>query len=105
LPKNKRQHEERLKKEGFANYAIRPDGEREFYAPVAYIALFDVRNQKALGYDVFSEQTRREAIGKAIRSGEATITAKVKLVQENDKSHRGIAQGTRSFSQSAGKRC
>lgn len=85
LPQNIQSHEEQIRKEGFPNYRIKPKGKREFYTPVVYLEPFDERNKKALGYDVYSEKTRREAITKAILSAKATITGKVTLVQENDK--------------------
>lgn len=44
----------------------------------------DVRNQRALGYDMFSEETRRTAMVAAAQSGEAHVTAKVELLQEFD---------------------
>ena len=84
LQKNKQNFEERMKKEGFLNYTIRPEGYRELYVPVVYIEPFDERNKKALGYDVFSEKARREAMIEAMQSGEAVITGKITLVQEND---------------------
>ena len=85
LPQNKQQHEERIRQEGFPNYKIKPEGQRKFYTPVIYLEPFNERNKKVLGYDVFSEKVRKEALIKAMLSGEAAITGKVKLVQENDK--------------------
>ena len=83
FPENKTKHERRIQKEGFPNYRIKPEGKREFYTPVVYLEPFDKRNKKVLGYDVFSEKIRKKAITKAILSAKATITEKVKLVQEN----------------------
>lgn len=85
LPQNKQKHEERIKQEGFPSYSIRPDGMREMYTSIVYLEPFDERNKKAFGYDMFSEEVRREAMNQAMQSGKTTLSRKVKLVQENDK--------------------
>lgn len=85
LPKNKQQHEERVKKEGFADYVIKPEGAREMYTAIIYLEPFDERNKRAFGYDMFSEKVRREAMTQAMQSGKAALSGKVTLVQENDK--------------------
>ena len=66
-------------------YKIYPDGKREEYFPVVFLEPHDLRNQKAFGYDVYTENTRQQAIDQAIRSGQTTITGKIILVQEIDK--------------------
>ncbi|MBI1191327.1 MAG: PAS domain-containing protein [Tepidisphaera sp.] len=43
------------------------------------------RNRAAWGYDVGGDPTRREAILRAIRTGEPTITGKIQLVQDHIK--------------------
>ncbi|MDX8400109.1 MAG: CHASE domain-containing protein, partial [Gallionellaceae bacterium] len=40
------------------------------------------RNLRAFGYDMYSEPVRHEAMQKALESGNATLSGKVKLVQE-----------------------
>lgn len=85
LARNEHKHEEQIREQGFPNYTIRPHGLRAFYAPVIYLEPFNARNKKALGYDVFSEKVRREAMLQAMQTGKAAITGKVTLIQENDK--------------------
>ncbi|SMP87886.1 PAS domain S-box-containing protein/diguanylate cyclase (GGDEF) domain-containing protein [Epsilonproteobacteria bacterium SCGC AD-308-O04] len=84
FPQNKLVHEERIKKEGFADFKIHPDGQRELYTSIIYLEPFDERNIRAFGYDMFSEKVRREAMLKAMKSGEATLSGKITLVQEFD---------------------
>ena len=84
LPQDKQKHEERIRNEGFANFKIHPDGQRALYASIIYLEPFDMRNVRAFGYDMFSEKVRREAMEKAIISGEAALSGKIKLVQEFD---------------------
>jgi PAS domain S-box-containing protein len=39
-------------------------------------------NRQAIGYDVYSEPARREAVERAIRTGEPALTARITLVQD-----------------------
>jgi len=64
------------------DYAIHPQGTRPVYVPVVYLEPQDVRNKRALGYDVYSEETRKQAIDQAIKTGKTTLTGKIILVQE-----------------------
>ena len=43
------------------------------------------RNRSAWGYDVGSEETRRSAAEKAVYTGEATITGRIELLQDKEK--------------------
>lgn len=56
-------------------------GVRDEYVPVGFIAPLN-GNLSALGFDVNSEPLRRHAIKKAMQSGDVTITAPIRLVQE-----------------------
>jgi PAS domain S-box-containing protein len=85
FPKNKQKYEERIRKEGFADFKTHPEGERELYIFISYLEPFDERNKRALGYDMFSEKVRIESLTKTIQSGEATLSGKIKLVQEYGK--------------------
>lgn len=59
----------------------RPASERSQYYPVTYLEPL-VGNEPALGFDMFSNPIRRQAIEKATRSGKLVISAPLKLVQE-----------------------
>ncbi|MDG1357585.1 MAG: CHASE domain-containing protein [Akkermansiaceae bacterium] len=74
----------RLQTYGMSDYKIKPEGDRTDYFPVVFLEPLNHRNEKAIGYDIYSETIRRNAIESA-RSREATsITKKITLVQEND---------------------
>ena len=62
------EHIRRVRAEGFPDYTVRPEGERAEYTPILYLEPFDERNQRAFGYDMFSEPVRRAAMERA-RSG------------------------------------
>lgn len=70
---------------GMVDYSIKPEGLRDEYFPVVFLTPLDHRNEKAIGFDIYSETIRRNAIESA-RAREATsITRKITLVQEDTK--------------------
>ena len=71
----------RLDRYGF-NYTIHPEGTRSVYVPVVYLEPQSVMNKRAIGFDIYSEETRRQAIDQAIKTGKITLTGKIILVQE-----------------------
>jgi signal transduction histidine kinase len=75
-------HVASVRNEGFADYVVRPDVQKEVYYPVVFIEPFDAKNRQALGFDISSEQVRNAAISRALESGQTTITGKITLVTE-----------------------
>ena len=73
-----------IRGEGFPNFDIHPQDDRERLSVVVYLEPFDDRNQRAFGYDLYSESTRRAAMDRAVESGSASISGKVTLAQETD---------------------
>ena len=84
LPDNKEEHEQRIKKEGFNDYKIYPQGQRELYTSIIYFEPFDEANKKTFGYDMFSEKIRHKAMKIAMQTAEATLSAKITVVEEFD---------------------
>lgn len=76
---------QRIRREGFPDFNIRPEGVRDPYSSIVYLEPLDWRNQRALGYDMFSEPTRQAAMIQARDSGKPAVSGKVTLVQETDK--------------------
>ena len=76
-------HVASVRREGFPAYAIRPGGQREAYAPIIYIEPFSDRNLRAFGYDMYSDPVRRQAMDRAVASGQLAASGKVRLVQES----------------------
>lgn len=83
-PEDLEDHQEAVRGEGFPEYAVTPEGEREIYSSIIYIEPFDTRNQQAFGYDMFSEPIRKQAMEKARDEARINISGKVTLVQEID---------------------
>lgn len=84
-PAEKEEHLRAIRAEGFPEYNIRPAGERPVYTSIIYLEPFDWRNQRAFGYDMFSEPVRRAAMDRAKDGGETSIAAPVILVQETER--------------------
>ena len=75
---------ETQRREGQAGFDISPPGDRAEYFPIVFIEPQDRRNLHAIGYDMFSEPTRREAMERARDIGAAAASGRVVLVQEID---------------------
>ena len=66
------------------DYKIYPEGKRDIYSSIIYLEPHDVRNRKAIGFDMFSESVRRKAMEIARDSNMTMLSGKVELVQEID---------------------
>src|SRR5688572_12532303 len=73
----------RMRDEGVSDFRIFPlDPPRAEYFPVIYLEPLDERNKPAIGYDMFSEPTRRAAMEQARDTGQPTATAILTLITE-----------------------
>ncbi len=75
-------HIQGIRREGFPDYTLKPDGDREVYSSIIYLEPFSDRNLRAFGYDMFSEPVRRAAMEQALDTNAAALSGKVVLVQE-----------------------
>lgn len=73
-----------IRAEGFLDFTIKPEGVRNFYSSIIYLEPFDWRNQRAFGYDMWSNAMRRAAMKKARDEGVAVTSGIITLVQETD---------------------
>lgn len=81
-PENKQTHINAVKQSGLKDYDIFPSGQRDQYSANLYIEPMTAKNVRALGFDMYSEPARREAMERAVTSGEAALTEKVLLKQD-----------------------
>ena len=65
--------------EGFTNFKIHPSGTREIYTPIQYSFPDISTNFVTLGFDSYSNVTRRQALDLARDTAEITISEKVQL--------------------------
>ncbi len=77
-------HEESLRAQGYDEYRVWPEGERDVYTSILFLEPLDARNERAFGFDMFSEPIRREAMERALRTGLPAASGKVRLVQERE---------------------
>lgn len=83
IPRDKKEkHIAAMRREGYSNYAIRPDGIRDIYSSELYLEPFTGRNMHAFGYDNFADPVRRAAMERVRDTGLCIISPKIKLEQE-----------------------
>lgn len=83
-PPQKTAHESSMRRLGFRDYAIYPEGARETYAPIIQREPTLSRDPTLLGLDIWADPARRLAMETARDSGMAAITGKVRLaIDEN----------------------
>ncbi len=76
-------HVQTIRAEGFPDYRVWPEGERETYTSIIFLEPFTGRNLRAFGYDMFSEAVRRAAMERARDADVVALSGKVVLVQED----------------------
>ncbi len=67
---------------GQPGYHVWPEGVRDTYSSIVMLEPLDWRNQRAIGFDMYSEPVRRDAMARARDSGDVAASGKVELVQE-----------------------
>ena len=67
---------------GQPGYRVWPEGRRDLYSSIVMLEPLDWRNQRAIGFDMYSEPIRRAAMARARDTGDVAVSGKVELVQE-----------------------
>ncbi|MCG6540575.1 CHASE domain-containing protein [Pseudomonas sp. KSR10] len=73
-----------MRNEGRSNFRMYPAGDRDEYLITDFIHPLDWRNRRVLGFDMLSEETRREAIMAARNIGTPMLTGPLRLKQETE---------------------
>jgi len=81
--------EQRFRSLGAPDFQVWPNASADEHQPIVMIEPMDRRNHAALGYDMSSEPTRREAMQRACDTGAPAASGKVTLVQEIDQPKQG----------------
>ncbi|WP_099024668.1 CHASE domain-containing protein [Mycolicibacterium palauense] len=77
--------ENAVRAEGFPDFTIFPLAPpRAVYTTIIYLLPFDARNQRAFGFDMFSEPVRHDAMARARDTGQPAMTRQVILLQEGE---------------------
>ena len=69
---------------GDSAFHVWPDSTRAEYQAIVYLEPLDRRNRAAIGYDMSTQSTRREAMERARDNGAPAASGRVQLVQEID---------------------
>lgn len=85
-PEQKQPHINAVRQTGLLSYDIYPEAEREQYSSNLYIEPMTPKNMRALGFDMYSDATRKQAMERAVNTGHAAITRKVPLKQDGSSS-------------------
>ncbi len=80
--RNRKAFEDRLRGQGYLDYAIHPAGEREAYAAVSYMEPDAVRVPRVHGFDMFTDPVRRDAMERARDLGKVTTSGRVVLFHD-----------------------
>lgn len=75
-------HFKKMRADGFEDYQIKPSGKRDEYHTVVYLEPLDAKNRRAIGYDMYTNPVRKQAMVRARDTGTAALSDKVTLVQE-----------------------
>lgn len=78
-------HISSVRNAGQPDYDIYPKEVHDLYTGTVFIEPHDVYNSRVIGYNMYSESNRREALEAARDSGTTKMTNVIKPVQENDK--------------------
>lgn len=73
---------EAMREETSPNFDIWPQSDASAYFPIIYLEPYDARNEAAVGFDMYSEPVRRQAMERAWRAGAPALSGKVTLKQE-----------------------
>ncbi len=84
IPKDKlSEHIQEVRNNGFPEYVVWPENERDIYTSIIYLEPFSEQNKRAFGYDMMTEPVRKEAMERARDMDVASLSGKVLLVQES----------------------
>src|SRR5678816_4890973 len=84
-PEDKPQVVAGMHRQGFHDFRIWPDDSpRREYNSIIYLQPKSIRNKGAVGYDMGTNETRRQAMDAARDSGKPVTSGRVHLVQEKD---------------------
>lgn len=72
-----------MQQSGFTDFKIRPDYPRDEYNAVIYLQPQTERNRAVMGFDMFTEKVRRQAMETARDKGTPAASGRVTLIQEN----------------------
>jgi PAS domain S-box-containing protein len=73
-----------VRREGYADFSLKPDGLRGEYSSVHFLEPFAGRNLRAFGYDMLTDPVRRLAMERARDTAEPVFSGKTELFRDKD---------------------
>ena len=83
-PQQMERHIAGVRKEGFPSYTIMPETKRDFYTATIYLEPATEYDRQNLGFDNFTDATRRAAMEQARDSGDLSISGPVNQPRDGD---------------------
>lgn len=84
IPKDRNsEHIQNIRKEGFPNYKIWPEHEREIYSSIDFVEPFTGINLQYFGFDMLTEDVLADAMERARDRDMASISGKMLLAENN----------------------
>lgn len=77
--------EDSVRAEGPSDFRVFPEGERQFYGSIEFLQPADWRNLRAIGYDMYSNSVRQEAMKRAVLTDGPSLSGRITLLQEGPK--------------------
>lgn len=77
-------HEAQVRALGFSEFRVQPVTQDNMQSSIVYLEPFDWRNQRAFGYNMFSEMTRQTAMRRSVDEDQPALSGRVTLLQETD---------------------
>jgi signal transduction histidine kinase len=84
IPANQRDAYNQARAAETPGFAITPAGDRDFYTSIRYLEPETQANNSVVGFDMYSEATRRAAMSSARDKGTVAITSPVHLLQDSE---------------------
>lgn len=78
------EHIVQMRTEEFPDYTVYPSGKREEYHSIIYLEPLNKKNRRAIGYDMFSNPVRQQAMIRARDTAQTALSGKVRLVQDQE---------------------
>jgi signal transduction histidine kinase/CHASE1-domain containing sensor protein len=82
-----------MRRSGFPDFNVYPDYDRDEYHAIVYLQPQNDRNRLAMGFDMFTEAVRREAMMRARDNGTPAAAGRVTLIQEKADPHNEQQRG------------
>lgn len=76
-------HVATVRQQGFAHYQVHPLNPARAPSSIVYLEPFNSANQRAFGYDMYSEPVRRAAMARARDTGKPALSGRVTLLQDS----------------------